>query len=482
MTAAHLSSRTTLPAPVAGPEYDRSALTPGIVHFGLGAFHRAHQAVYTQRALHADFGPWGIVAVNLRSPEPVEALAKQDGLYTVLVGEPESDAAEVIGVTVDQICAAHQRDQVLAYLASEQIRIVTLTVSEKAYGLDPVTGGLDTAHPSVAADLHNPQAPVGVLGFLVEGLALRHAQGVPPFTVLCCDNLPANGRVVRRLVLEMAEQRDPELARWIADTGAFPCSMVDRIVPAATEATRERAAALLGVQDRLAIETEPFLQWVIEDNFVSDRPAWEAGGAIFARHVEPYEKMKLRLLNGSHTLIAHLGILHDQEYVRDVMAVPELAAAAENHMRAAARTLDPVPGVDLEDYMRQLMQRFANPRIAHRTIQIAMDSSQKLPQRILAPAVETLAAGGDAASFAKVVALWFAALHKRKDCDDPRRDELLHAAVEVDAADPSASFFQLPGLFPPELVAARAWRDLINVELRHWLSESGISSSHRRLS
>ncbi|TDK31352.1 mannitol dehydrogenase family protein [Rhizobium deserti] len=482
MNNATLSSRTTLPAAVAGPQYDRSALTPGIVHFGLGAFHRAHQAVYTQRALQAEFGPWGIVAVNLRSPEPVEALAAQDGLYSVIVGEPERETAEVIGATIDQICAAQQRDRVLAYLASDQIQIVTLTVSEKAYGLDPVTGGLDMAHPAVAADLQNPQSPVGVLGFLVEGLALRQALGVPPFTVLCCDNLPANGRIVRRLVLAMAERRDPELARWIADKGAFPCSMVDRIVPAATERTRARAAALLGVEDRLAIETEPFLQWVIEDDFVSGRPAWEAVGAIFAREVEPYEKMKLRLLNGSHTLIAHLGILHDLEYVRDVMAVAELAAAAENHMQTAVQTLDPVPGLDLADYMPQLMLRFANPRIAHRNVQIAMDSTQKLPQRILAPAVETLAAGGDAAAFAKVVAVWLAALHKRRDCDDPRRDELLHAVTDIDGSDPSAAFFRLPGLFPPELVAARDWRYLVNAELRHWLSRSGASPSHRRLS
>jgi fructuronate reductase len=450
------------------PAFDRAELRPGIVHIGLGAFHRAHQAVYTQRALASSFGPWGIVAVNLRSPEPVEALAAQDGLYTVLVGEREGDTAEVIGVTVDWLCAAEKRDEVLAYLASPQIRIVTLTVSEKAYGLHPLTGGLDTSHPAVAADLENPHAPVGAVGFLVEGLALRRTQGVAPYTVLCCDNLPANGRVVRRLVLQMAERRDPALAEWIAQEGAFPCSMVDRIVPASTEETRQSAVDLLGAEDTLAIETEPFMQWVIEDHFVSGRPAWEAGGAVFAREVEPYEKMKLRLLNGSHTLIAHLGLLHGLEYVRDVMAVPTLAAEAEKHMQAAVKTLDPVPGINLEVYMRQLLERFANPRIAHRNIQIAMDTSQKAPQRLLAPAMETLTAGGDAAEFAKVVALWFATLRRRMDCNDPRRDELLAAAREIDADDPSAPFFAIEGLFPPELVEARRWRTLINAELRNW--------------
>ncbi|MBW8319881.1 MAG: mannitol dehydrogenase family protein [Rhizobium sp.] len=467
-----LSRSTTLPASVARPAYDRTALRPGIVHIGLGAFHRAHQAVYTQRALAASFGPWGIVAVNLRSSEPVKALEAQDGLYSIVVRGSEGDVAEVIGATVDWICAARDGEKVLAYLANPDIRVVTLTVSEKAYGLDPSTGGLDLAHPAVAADLALPHAPSGAVGFLVEGLALRRARGVAPYTVLCCDNLPSNGRLVRRLVLEMAERRDADLARWIADNGSFPCSMVDRIVPAATEATRSLAEALIGAKDSLALETEPFLQWVIEDDFVCGRPAWEAGGAIFAREVEPYEKMKLRLLNGSHTLIAHLGLLHGLDYVRDVMAVPELVDQVRCHMKAVVPTLDPVPGIDLDEYQSQLIERFANPAIAHRNIQIAMDCSQKLPQRIFAAAVETLASGGAAAEFAHVVALWITVVRNRMDCDDPRRAEILEAALQVDPADPSAAFLAIPGLFPPELVAARGWRDRINAELETLASTS----------
>lgn len=461
-----LSSITTLPAGVRRPTYDRSTLRPGIVHFGLGAFHRAHQAVYTQRALASTFGPWGVVAVNLRSPEPVDALDEQDGLYSIVVRGSGEDTAEIIGATVDWVCAAKDRQKVLDYLAHPDIRVVTLTVSEKAYGLHPATGSLDIDHPAVAADLANPHAPAGALGFLVEGLALRRSGGVAPYTVLCCDNLPSNGTIVRRLVLEMAERRDPDLARWIAGHGAFPCSMVDRIVPAATADTRARAAELLGVEDRLALETEPFLQWVIEDRFVSGRPAWEAGGAIFASHVEPYEKMKLRLLNGSHTLIAHLGLLHGLEFVRDVMAVPELVEEVHRHMKAVVPTLDPVPGIDLAEYQRQLIERFANRAIAHRNIQIAMDCSQKLPQRIFAAAVEALAAGGGATEFAHVVAVWIAVVRRRMDCDDPRRDEILEAARTVDPSDPSAPFFTISGLFPPELVSARAWRDQINADLQ----------------
>ena len=461
-----LSSSAVLPVNVSKPVYDRDNLKPGIVHMGLGAFHRAHQAVYTQRALSEQFGAWGIVAVNLRSPDPVQALAEQDGLYSIIVRNAEGDTAEVIGATVDWLCAAERGEDVLDYLASETIKIVTLTVSEKAYGLDPVTGGLDLKHPSVAADLANPHAPVGAIGFLVEGLAKRREKGIAPYTVLCCDNLPSNGHVVRRLVLDMAERRDPELARWIEKNGAFPCSMVDRIVPAATAESRARAEALLGVEDKLSIETEPFLQWVIEENFVSGRPAWEAGGAVFAQAVEPYEKMKLRLLNGPHTMIAHLGILNDLEFVRDVMAVPEFVEKVRRHMQAAVKTLDPVPGIDLPAYMDELIERFANPTIAHKTIQIAMDTSQKLPQRVLAATVEALDAGQDAAEFAYVIALWIASIHKRGTLDDPRRDEILAAARSADPGDPSASFFAIDGLFPAALVQNRAWRDRVNTELQ----------------
>jgi len=269
-------------------------------------------------------------------------------------------------------------------------------------------------------------------------------------------------------VLDMAERRDPALARWIRENAAFPSSMVDRIVPAATDETRARAQDLLGVEDVLAIETEAFMQWVIEDRFVSGRPEWEAGGALFVETVEPYEKMKLRLLNGSHTLIAHLGLLHGLDYVRDVMAVPELRSLVEHHMKAVLPTLDPVPGIDLDDYTRQLIARFANPAIAHRNVQIASDSSQKLPQRIFAPAVEALAAGGDASEFAYVVSAWIAAVGKRQDCNDPRREEILGAATAVDAADPSASFFAIEGLFPDALLKARGWRGRVNVELAKW--------------
>ena len=460
-----LSASTTLPGAVTRPAFDPKTLKPGILHIGLGAFHRAHQAVYNDLALAKEPGDWGIVGVSLRSLDIVRDLRAQDNLYSVVTRSGAGESVQVVGSIVGGISAVEDRDELLALLVDPSIRIVTITVTEKAYGLDPPTGGLDRNHPSVAADLANPSEPVGVIGYLVEGLARRHALGMEPFTVLCCDNLPTNGRIVRRLVIEMAGARDPALANWISGHGAFPSSMVDRIVPAATDEGRARAAALLGAEDALSLETEPFMQWVIEDHFVSGRPAWDKAGALFVDDVEPYEKMKLRLLNGAHSMIAYLGQAKGLEYVRDVMAVPEYRELARRHMQSARRTLDPVPGIDLDNYIDQLIERFENPTIAHRTKQIAMDGSQKLPQRIFAGTVEALEKGEEADTAALATALWIAYAKRTPDIDDPRRDELRAAASEPAGDDASAPFFALPGLFPQPLIDNREWRDLVNARL-----------------
>ncbi|NTG50667.1 mannitol dehydrogenase family protein [Agrobacterium rhizogenes] len=461
-----LNARTQLHDLIESPVYDRQALKPGIVHIGLGAFHRAHQAIYTDAALAHAFGNWGIVGVSLRSTEIAQDMRAQDCLYSVVARDRSGDSVRVVGSIVEALAANDDGEAVLGRLADPAIQIVTLTVSEKAYGIDPISGGLDYAHPAIAEDLKSPTRPTGVIGYLTEGLARRKAAGLPPFTVLCCDNLPSNGRIVRRLVIEMAVTRDPALAEWISETVSFPCSMVDRIVPAATAETRARAEKLLGVEDRLSIEAETFSQWVIEDDFVGDRPTWDAGGALFVENVEPYEKMKLRLLNGSHSLIAYLGQLQKLEFVRDVMAVPENVVLVRRHMQAAVRTLDPVPGIDLTHYMDQLVERFANPAIAHRAQQIAMDGSQKLPQRLFQPAVDAISSGSDAAEFAFVTAVWIAYLKQAETIDDPRGRELQKAAADATPADETASFFAIAGLFPSELQANRAWREQVNSLLR----------------
>lgn len=466
MSMQPLTSATPLPAGVLSPGFDRQQLKPGIVHLGFGAFHRAHQAVYTDLALAEEFGDWGIIGVSLRSRQAVEDLRRQDHLFTVTARDADGPQMRLVGCVIGGISAADEREALLARLKSPETRIVTLTVTEKAYGLDPVTGGLDLAHPAIAADLAHPQAPIGAIGFLVEGLARRRAAGIAPYTVLCCDNLPTNGRVVRRLVLDMATRRDPALADWIAAEGAFPCTMVDRIVPAATADTLSRAAELLGAEDRLALDTEPFLQWVIEDHFACGRPAWEKAGALFVETVEPYEKMKLRLLNGAHSMLAYLGQVKGLAYVRDVMAVPEHAVRVRRHMAAAARTLDPVPGIDLDAYQAELIARFSNPTIAHKTKQIAMDGSQKMPQRIFAGTVEALAQGDHAVEFAEATAFWIAYIRTTDLLEDPRADELRAAArLTAETGSPDA-FFALPGLFPEALVQNAAWRERVAEALK----------------
>jgi fructuronate reductase len=461
-----LSSQTlTALAPlVSVPNYDRGQVEVGIVHFGIGAFHRAHQAVVTEQVLAAGDRQWGIAAVNLRSAQPVDELSEQDGLFSVVTRSDGQNKVSVVGSIVKWLCASREPEAVLELLQADTVKIVTMTVSEKAYGLNVATGGLDHDHPSIKADIANPRQPIGIIGYLVEALAQRFASARAPFTVLCCDNLPSNGEVVRRLVIEMAQIRDVPLAQWIEEHVAFPSSMVDRIVPAATDESRARASQLLGLEDHLSLETESFLQWVIEDHFPAGRPDWTVGGALFVDHVSPYEEMKLRLLNGSHTLIAHLGILQGLECVRDVMANADNVAIVRQHMQQAAKTLEPVPGINIAHYIEQLLARFTDRSIAHRNVQIAMDTSQKLPQRILAPAEHSLRSGETAQSFAYVVALWCASIVKRGSLDDPRTSEILSAVQSTTADGPTDKLFALNGLFSPYLRDADEWRQAINSE------------------
>lgn len=453
-----------LPASVIRPAYRRDALTAGILHLGPGAFFRAHLAVYTDDVLAKD-NRWGIEAVSLRSTDVVDHLNEQNGLYTLLTRDTAGTTARVIGSIVKARAAIRDPAGLLKRLADPAIRIVSLTVTEKAYGLDPRSGGLDLAHPDIAADLANPAAPRGVIGFIVAGLAARKAAGIAPFTPLGCDNLPGNGAVLKRLTLDFAERSDPALRLWIEDNVPFPSTMVDRITPASTDETYADAERLTGHADRAAIETEPFSQWVIEDHFVDGRPAWEEAGALMVSDVSAYEKMKLRMLNGAHSLLAYLGFIAGHEFIRDTMQDAGLKSLAERHMKAAAATLDPLVGIDFDDYARALIARFENRAIAHRTYQIAMDGTQKLPQRLLQPAAEALARGEDAETFAIAVAGWMRYAMgidregKPYDLRDPRAGEI--AAIlnkaDRDGASIASALFSLPGLFPAALTTNAAW-------------------------
>lgn len=474
MTQLSQQTLERLPKNIGTPNYESADVDVGIVHFGIGAFHRAHQAVVTDRLLASGAKEWGIAAVNLRSAQPVEDLEAQDGYYSVVTRTDGDSQVEVIGSIIKWLCASREPDAVLDLLQSDSVKVVTMTVSEKAYGLNVATGGLDLNHPAIKADLESPRTPSGIIGYIVEGLERRRASGKAPFTVLCCDNLPSNGEIVRRLVLEMAGLRDQSLQDWIAENVAFPSSMVDRIVPAATEESKARAQELLGLEDRLSLDTETFLQWVIEDDFRNGRPDWTKGGALFVDHVAPYEDMKLRLLNGSHTLIAHLGILQGLECVRDVMAIPENVVLVRRHMQAAAATLEPVPGIEIAQYIDQLIARFSNKAIAHRCVQIAMDTSQKLPQRILAPAEVALAKGADTLSFAYVIALWAASILKRGELDDPRAEEILNAVTSAKGDSAASAIFEISDFVPDTLQGSKEFRQSVDVQFaeiaRNYLS------------
>ncbi|MDF3904257.1 mannitol dehydrogenase family protein [Paracoccus sp. AS002] len=452
-----LASLADLPPGVARPRYDRAAHGLGILHLGLGAFHRAHQAVHTDDALAAEGGDWRILGANLRSHEIPDALNGQDGLFTVLE-RSESDRARVIGAHGPAI--GGDAAAILRAACDPAIRILSLTVSEKAYGIDRAAMDADPAHPAVAADLAQPQAPQGVLGIILAALAARREAGAAPFAVLSCDNLPDNGALLRAGVLGLARRRDPDLAGWIADHVAFPATMVDRITPATTARTLADAQALTGHRDLAAVETEPFSQWVIEDHFPHGRPAWEAGGALFVQNVRPYEAMKLRMLNGSHSLIAYAGQMLELPHVRDAMADPPLAALVRRHMQAAGATLPQGAGLDPAAYAAALLARFANPAIAHQTRQIAMDGTEKLPQRWFAPAAELLRAGGDARPFAFATAVWLAWLAGQEQApDDPRGAALLELARKAGGDDEALarSVLGLPGLAPPSLVGDAAF-------------------------
>lgn len=397
---------TDLPAGVQRPAYDRGAVKTGIVHLGVGAFHRAHQAVYTDDVLSRD-SSWGIVAASLRSPDTFDALQPQDGLYTLSVRSQDGEALRVIGSIRQVIVASRETDDLLDVMVDPLTRIVTLTVTEKGYCHDPATGALNEAHPDIVHDLAYLKTPKSAPGFIVEALRRRRTAGVPPFTVLTCDNLPSNGRTVKRVLTRFAELVDPELGRFVADEVSCPSTMVDRIVPATSDQDRDRIGEALGVADAWPVVTEPFTQWVIEDRFPQGRPAWEAVGAEFVQDVEPYEHMKLRLLNGSHSTLAYLGYLAGYETVADTMADEAFVRLIRGLMdEEVTPTLHMPPGADLTSYKDALINRFKNPALKHRTWQIAMDGSQKLPQRLLGTVRDRLSSGAPIGRLSLGVAAW----------------------------------------------------------------------------
>ncbi|MDO9369201.1 MAG: mannitol dehydrogenase family protein [Sphingopyxis sp.] len=431
-----LNPDTPLPASAQTPAYDRAAQAAGIVHIGIGAFHRAHQAVYTDDAMTAGDRDWGIIGVSLRSADVAAQLNPQHGLYTVSTRSAAGSELRLIGAVARVLVASDDPQAVIAAIAAPTTHIVSFTVTEKGY-LRRADGSLDLAAAMSASSLYR---------FVAAGLAARKAAGLPGLTLLSCDNLANNGAVLRGLMREYLAAYHSDLSAWFDSECTCPATMIDRIVPATTDADRAAVAATLGARDDGAVVTEGFSQWVIEDDFAGPRPRWEAVGAELVADVAPYETAKLRMLNGAHSALAYIGLGRGHDYVHQAIADPAIRPVIERLMRdEAAPTIDAAPGQDIAAYADALLDRFGNPALHHRLVQIAMDGSQKIPQRWLETLAWHQARGQGCPSLEAAVAAWIAFLRGDHVIDDPLADKLREAAIGPDAIE---RLFGAEGLLP----------------------------------
>ena len=448
------------------PAYDRADTRIGVLHFGPGAFHRAHQADYFDRLLSLD-PRWAIRGVSLKSPALRDALAPQDGLY-VLADLDAETRFSVIGSVTSVLVAAEAPEAVFAALIAVETRLVTLTVTEKGYCLD-AAGDLDLCHNDIRHDLGRPDAPKSVIGWLVEGLARRRAAGLAPFVTLSCDNLPDNGARLAGAVLRFARERgDADLAAWIAGEARFPTSMVDSITPATDAALRTRVAREVGLYDAWPVQRERFTQWVVEDKLGPDAPDLAAVGVTLSKDVAGYERAKLRLLNGAHSSLAYLGSLAGYQTVAEAMGDPVLAGFVGDLMlRDIAPGLRPPAGLSIEVYVEAILERFRNPAIRHTLSQIAWDGSKKVPIRLLASVADALSAGRSVARLAAPVAGWmrFVVESARRGATpvDPMTNRLGQVAARcINLAGPDVgAFLALESVFPPGMAATPRFRGAV---------------------
>ena len=430
-----------LPARVDAPTYDRAALRPGVVHIGVGGFHRAHQAVYLDDLARRGLADgWGLTGVGLRSPRMGEVLRAQDCLYMVVARGAQGTSARVVGAMGRYLYGPQERARVLDALSDPATRLVTLTITGNGYHLSP-DGGFSVDDPLVASELEDPGRPETVFGYLVEALERRRRAGAGPFTVLSCDNIPDNGAAARTMVVSFAELRDPDLARWIERNVAFPSSMVDRITPETTGQERDDIVRSFGVDDRWPVVTEPFSQWVIQDEFCAGRPPLDEVGAQFVTDVAPYELTKKRLLNAGHCALGYLGYLAGYRTTAEVMADREYAAFIGAMVDEVTPLLPRVPGLDLDDYRSSLLERLANPEMADQLSRLCRRGSTKVPSYLLPSIVETRAAGRSAPLLTLAVAGWFRYLQGADyagnpiEIEGPRKEEFMHLA-RAEGADP----------------------------------------------
>lgn len=434
----------------------------GIVHIGCGAFHRAHQLNYTHLTNLQSDEQWRYHEVDLRFGLPLmQALKAQNWRYHLLEKGMNEQPIKEISVIADGFHSdIDGADAIIERMSQEDIKIVSLTITEKGYYVDPASGKLDLSHPVIKNDLTNEAEPQSAIGYIVRALQRRKARGLNGFTVMSCDNLMENGHIIQQAVLCFSEQISSELTEWIKENVTFPCTMVDRIVPAVTDATLAEVKDRLGFEDPCAVASEDFRQWVIEEKFVAGRPAWEKAGAQFVSDVRPFEEMKLRMLNGSHSFLAYLGYLAGFEHISDCMQNADFVKAARLLMETEQAPTLRTENIDLQDYANTLIERFKNPNILHRTWQIAMDGSQKLPPRLLASIRFHLDHNNDFSLLALAVAGWMRyvsgvdekgeAIEVKDPMSEQFADIYAQHGLNLSAVD---ALLALNQIFPEDLVA-----------------------------
>jgi mannitol 2-dehydrogenase len=393
------------------PAYDRDLVTPGVVHFGVGGFHRAHQAMYHDRLMNEGAAlDWGICGVGVMAADRgmQQALDAQDGLYTLVLKHSDGTyEPRVIGSVVEYLFAPDDPEAVVEKMAADSTRIVSLTITEGGYNIHDGTGEFDTANPDVIGDLQPGAVPRTTFGLVTEALRRRRDRGIPPFTVMSCDNLQGNGELTRRVFTAFARLRDAELGDWVAREVSFPNSMVDRITPVTTDADRAEIRERFGIDDRWPVVCEPYTQWVLQDAFTAGRPRYEDVGVQVVDQVEPYELMKLRLLNASHQAMCYFAYLCGYRLVHEAARDPSFRAFLLGYMNEEATpTLAPVPGVDLDGYKHTLIERFSNPQVRDTIARLCAQSSDRIPKWLLPVVRERLANGGEIRRSAAVVASW----------------------------------------------------------------------------
>jgi fructuronate reductase len=477
MSAPRLSLRTlgALHPDVQRPAYDVLNTGVGHVHLGVGAFMRAFIADYSDAALAASGGSWGIAGVSLRQKSVFEQLQPQDCLYTLNVRDNDQSTYRLVGSIRSIDVAPEDPQRIVGLLADPKAQVVTMTITEKGYCIAPDSGELDRSNRAIEHDLKTPHAPESMPGLLVAALQQRHKKGSGPLTIVSCDNLPDNGKRLQKAVLAFADDVDATLRSWIETHVRFPATMVDRITPATTAHDLDEAARVIGVRDEALVKTEPFMEWVIVDDFGAHRPDWEAGGALLVADVRPYEIAKLQLLNGPHSALAYLGYLAGFELVSDVMQDAGFAAFVRQLMTHEISPVTAEPaGMRHVVYIEELLRRFGNASLKHRCWQIAMDGSQKLPQRLLNTIRSQLKRGGPIAGLSLAIAGWMRyALGRDEagdmiDVQDPLLDrfQAIAARASDDAEDLSMQFVGLQQIFGTDLAADRRFTSTLAGQFR----------------